>query len=354
MVPQPFHGTTTEGENGRVSAIADDDVIRCAVTLRTPFTVETLPLLSRVHRAAFRHRRRNSKRFVGKPAKRLFRLMLAAGMGGSGSVRLTLPGGERRIAFNAANTQFGAFYLPQCLPVYEPETSALLDRLVADGDTFFDIGANWGWYALLIASRAGFAGSIHAFEPFPATFRDLSSVVEQGGLASMITCHDIALADRAGEAAMGFSDGVQSGLARLGEGGGTKVRLARLDALGLPAPDVIKIDAEDHELEVLQGAAAILDGARPFIVFENWLHRGHPVTTLAPLHLLAAKGYRFFHPGWVTGDGDCILAGHAAKPSGHLALVPFLAAQRFQLPDQVNVVAVPMERMDAFRARFAR
>lgn len=336
-----------------VSAIADDDVIRCGVVLRTPFTVEQLPLLSRVHRAAFRHRRRNSKRFVGKPAKRLFRLMLAAKIGGTGKVRLALPGGERRIAFNGANTQFGAFYLPQCLPVYEPETSALLDRLVADGDTFFDIGANWGWYAVLIASRPGFAGRIHAFEPFPSTFADLASVVRQAGLENVIACHDIALADCEGEAAMGFSDGVQSGLARLGESGGTKVRLARLDALGLPAPDVIKIDAEDHELDVLQGAAAILDGARPTVVFENWLHRDRPSTTLAPLTLLAAKGYRFFHPGWVTGDADCILAGHDAKATGQLALVPFLAAQRFQLPDQVNVVAVPAERMVQFRARFA-
>ncbi len=335
-----------------MTAIADDDVIRCAVTLRSPFTVESLPLLSRVHRAAFRQRRRNSKRFVGKPAKRLYRLLLALGMGGTGMIRLSLPGGERRISFNAGNTQFGALYLPQSLPVYEPETSALLDRLVVDGDVFFDVGANWGWYALLIASRPGFAGRIHAFEPFPSTFRDLASAVRQGGLDNVIACHDIALADCEGVAAMGFSDGVQSGLARLGEAGGTKVRLARLDGLGLPAPDVIKIDAEDHELEVLEGAAAILDGARPFVVFENWLHRDRPVTTLAPLHLLAAKDYRFFHPGWVTGDRDCILAGHAAKASGQLALVPFLASQRFQLPDQVNVVAVPAERMDTFRARF--
>lgn len=335
-----------------MSAIADDDVIRCAVSLRSPFTAQSLPLLSRVHSAAFRHRRRLSKRFVGKPAKKLFRLMLAAGIGGIGNVRFDLPDGPRMLSFNATNTQFGAFYLPQNLPVYEPETSALLDRLVADHDTFFDIGANWGWYALLIASRPGFAGRIQAFEPFPSTFTDLASLVRQAGLEAVIACHDIALADAEGEASMGFSDGVQSGLARLGEGGGAKVRLARLDALGLPAPDVIKIDAEDHELDVLKGAASILEQARPVVVFENWLHRDDPDLTLAPMTLLAAANYRFFHPGWVGGAPDCILAGHNVQATGQLALVPFLAAQRFQMPDQVNVVAVPAERMDAFRARF--
>jgi len=335
-----------------MTGIASEDVIRCRVKLRNPFTVEHLPPLSLIHRAAFRVRRRLSKRFVGRPAKRLFRLLVAAGMGGDGRASMLLgDGGRRTIHFNARNTQFGALYLPQSLPVYEPETSALLDRLVGDGDVFFDIGANWGWYALLVASRPGFKGSIHAFEPFPSTLADLRSVVGQAGLEAVIACHGVALADREGEASMGFSDGVQSGLARLGEAGGDKVGLARLDALGLPAPQVIKIDAEDHELEVLLGAEAIIAASRPVIVFENWLHQTRPSLTLAPIQLLAGQGYRFFYPGWEGGDADCVLAqpGEGAR----LALVPFLPAQRFLLPSQVNVVAVPAERHAAFASRFA-
>ena len=59
-----------------MTAIDKADVIRRAVILRTPFSDPELSLLSRVHRAAFRVRRRLSKRFVGKPAKRLFKLLL--------------------------------------------------------------------------------------------------------------------------------------------------------------------------------------------------------------------------------------------------------------------------------------
>lgn len=335
----------------KVAAIQSDDVIRFDVTLRTPFQALALPLLSKVHSAAFRHRRRLSKRFVGKPAKKLFRLLRALGVGGVGQVAFDGTEGRRVLDFSATNTQFGAFYLPQNLPVYEPETSALLDRLIGPGDTFFDIGANWGWYALLIASRKDYGGIIHAFEPFPSTFRDLAGLVHQAGLDQRITCHDIALAAAEGQASMGFSDGVQSGLARLGEAGGTMVRLARLDALDLPAPDVIKIDAEDHELDVLQGAEAVLRAARPVLVLENWLHRDTPDLTLAPLDLLAGLGYRFFHPGWVGTHPDCILAGHAVRPTGRLALVPFLPSQRFQLPPQINVVAIPPERFEAVRQR---
>ena len=112
-----------------------------------------------------------------------------------------------------------------------------------------------------------------------------------------IICHDVALAEREGQAEMAFSDGVQSGLARLREKDGVRVRLARLDHLSLPAPTTIKIDAEDHELEVLEGAAAVIDSARPFIILENWLHHGKPRLTLVPLTLLSARRYRFFLPG---------------------------------------------------------
>jgi FkbM family methyltransferase len=244
--------------------ISEDDVLRRAVAIRNPFRIRRLSLLSHLHKAAFKARRRMSRRFVGKPAKRLFRLMLKLGAAGQGSsFAIALPGQPaREVAFDGRNTQFGALYLPQNQPIYEPETSVLLDCLVGDDDVFYDVGANWGWYALLIASRPGFAGRVHAFEPFPATFRDLARCVEEAGLAEVVTCHEVALADSDGAAAMGFSDGVQSGLARLGEAGGAEVRIAKLDSLFLPAPAVIKIDAEDHEMAVLAGAAATIAASR--------------------------------------------------------------------------------------------
>lgn len=334
-----------------MSFIDETDTIRCCVSLRNPFRVESLSFLSKVHKAAFSKRRRVSKRFIGKPAKRLFRALLSIGMGGSGKLIIDTAKGSRQVAFNARNTQFGALYLPQCLPVYEPETSALLDRLVGDNDVFYDIGANWGWYSLLIASRPSFNGMIHAFEPFPSSFADLASLVQQSEQQDRIVCHELALADEDGQTSMAFPDGVQSGLARLGMEGNTQVRLAKLDSLDISAPTVIKIDAEDHELAVLAGASQIIARDRPFIVFENWLLREQPEITLAPLDLLNRENYRFFLPGWVSGAPNCILA--ESTDHKELALVPFLPAQRFQLPSQINIVAVPIERMNDFRQKFS-
>ncbi len=329
------------------------EVLRREVRLRTPFRIEALPLLSRLHSAAFLPRRRISKRFIGKPAKQLFRLLIALGVGGRGRFSVSLPEGRREVEFNARNTQFGALYQPQSQPIYEAETSALLDLLVADVGCFVDVGSNWGWYSLLVASRPGFNGQVHAFEPFPSSFADLEAVVRSAGLGNRITCHDVALADTIGTATMALSDGIQSGLARLGEAGGVTIRMTTMDSLTLPPPDVIKIDAEDHELEVLRGAEVTIEQARPYVVFENWLHRDRPALTLDPFHWFAERGYCFFHAGWVAGEPSFVVQELSQTLDGRatLALMPLLAAQRFHLPCQLNVLAVPSDRLDDLRNR---
>jgi len=59
----------------------------------------------------------------------------------------------------------------------------------------------------------------------------------------------------------------------------------RLDDLGL-SPEVIKIDAEGHELNILQGAVNTLDNASPKLIFEA-CHKD-----ISPIRdLLESKGY---------------------------------------------------------------
>ncbi len=342
-------------------SISSGDVLQCRVTLRNPFRIEKLSWFSRLHRAAFRPRRRMSKRLVGRPAKKLFRFIFnLAWARGSSAFAVRVGEHWRSVSFSPHNTQFGALYMPQNRPVYEPETSAVLDILVGADDVFYDIGANWGYYAVLLASRPDHHGRIEAFEPFPPTFDDLTRTVAQTGLADRIGVHGMALSDRDGTASMAAWDGIQSGLARLGAAensaaGRTEVPLGRLDSLRLPDPDVIKIDAEDHEEEVLAGAAALLARARPIIVFENWLHREAPRVTLGPLTILADHGYRFFVIGWQTdGEEPCLVADlpYPEATEATLVLVPFLPENRFFMPPQLNILAVGEDKMDILRRRF--
>lgn len=326
------------------------------VRRRDPFSVRQLPFLARLFRTAFRTRRRLSKRFVGKPAKRLFNVLYhTLGMGGTGTFALEIGGTPRPFPFNARNTQFSALFLPQHDAGYESETAALLDVLCPDGGTFVDVGANWGFYSLFLASRPGFAGRIHAIEPWPPTFADLSTCVAETGLAGTVTCHNVALSAEEGRAAMGLPDGLQSGLARLSVGtrGDPEVDLKPLDALDVGAPDVIKIDVEGHEAAAIAGARSVLERHRPHVIFESWIEKHDPEITFAPFRALAEMGYVFFQPAWSEPDAG---GRHAVDgvPGGEavIALVPITAEQRFLLADQINAVAVHAERLDDLAALF--
>ncbi len=46
-------------------------------------------------------------------------------------------------------------------------------------------------------------------------------------------------------------------------------KVARLDDIDLPAPDLMKIDVEDHEIEVLRGGETLLTQHKPLILFED-------------------------------------------------------------------------------------
>src|SRR5437588_2675306 len=52
---------------------------------------------------------------------------------------------------------------------YEPEVSWIYPYLLRTGDAFVDGGAHIGYLTLLASSCVGPSGSVHAFEPVPAT-----------------------------------------------------------------------------------------------------------------------------------------------------------------------------------------
>jgi len=63
-------------------------------------------------------------------------------------------------------------------------------------------------------------------------------------------------------------------------------------ARGLPAPDMIKIDAEGFDLRVLNGAAKVVGVADVILMEVGVVARGIENTALAVLNAMAAAGYR--------------------------------------------------------------
>lgn len=326
------------------------------IVWRNPFTRRSLPLLLRLYRRAYAPATRLRHHLGQFPFRQAFRLAYGLGFGGRVGASVTIGGSEKTLDLRARNLQFGSLYMPQSSQGAEPETAALIDLFAGDEGGFFDIGSNWGYYSVYLCSRRSYTGKVDAFEPMPETFADLKSVIEQTGLQDRITPHKVALSDRAGEARMTVPDGIHSGLARLTAGGsGVRVALTPLDTLSLTPPAVIKLDVEDHEAEVIEGAEKLLRSAKPMIIFESWLHQD-PAKTLKPFDALESAGYRFFQPGWlVESDGHRSVAPEQTLTDGQkapLALLPFEADQRCAMRGQFNVLACHKDKLDHLRSLF--
>jgi len=177
-----------------------------------------------------------------------------------------------------------AYYLHQVprIALRDPE-SAMLAEFVAAGDCVLDVGANVGWYSVLLSRLVGPAGAVHAFEPVPVTAEILAHVVKGLHLTN-VHVHRSALADCEAVRVMeiprdpGGADDLY--LAHLLPGPdpsrpGVRVAVTTLDSLraaGLARVAFIKCDVEGAELLVLRGAARLLAADHPGILCEVCEH----------------------------------------------------------------------------------
>jgi FkbM family methyltransferase len=164
---------------------------------------------------------------------------------------------------------------------YEPETTHAILNLLEPGGTFFDIGANAGYFSVLAALRVGPKGRVWAFEPNPTVRQQLGRHVEINDITDRVTIDDIALADRDEDDVEFFvscwpeNDGISSltpAPETVARGGlradaTIRVRVRTFDTWMLSARvdriDLMKIDVEGAELQTLKGMESAFDAARP-------------------------------------------------------------------------------------------
>ncbi|MCB9683112.1 MAG: FkbM family methyltransferase [Alphaproteobacteria bacterium] len=186
---------------------------------------------------------------------------------------------------------------------FEPVERSILMAMIDDGATFFDVGANMGWYSMLAATERHDV-ALHAFEPIPATHARLQRHLALNGLDERVTTWPIGLSDTRGQATFYFDPamtGNASGRDLSGAPGVQQVtvQLTTLDDFtrdhGLQV-DVLKCDVEGAELKVLQGGVATLRRDKPALMVEilrKWCkpYGYHPNDILT---LLRGLGYEVF------------------------------------------------------------
>lgn len=180
----------------------------------------------------------------------------------------------------------------------EPEqTSAFVDTL-KNGQVFFDIGANVGYYTILGARIVGSQGKVLAFEP---VIRNLAYLYQHTVLnkTSNVTIISAACSDTLSlttfSAGLNFATGHVTNNIHLKNGANEPlfpVPTVTVDAivqqLGV-SPDVIKIDVEGAEFSVLRGAQSTLRKAKSKIFLST--HSDMLRTTC--LEYLRGLGYTF-------------------------------------------------------------
>ena len=181
------------------------------------------------------------------------------------------------------------------LDYYEPLTAWLAAELAADADRFLDVGANIGFYSLLLAARRP-ALAIAAFEPNPKLHPLLTANARANGFRQ-IAAEPLALSATGGSAPLYLNrSDMSASLERDFDdrhAGTTLVPTTTLDAYVARHAGrgrlLVKVDVEGHEAAFFAGARATLGTQRPDIVAE--VAQPYAPDTLA---LLAACHYRCY------------------------------------------------------------
>ncbi len=152
---------------------------------------------------------------------------------------------------------------------YEKTVDEALLRSIKPADVVWDVGANLGHYCSRLSDAVGDSGRVVAFEPSPANLERLRETVGKNTNLSILP---FGLSSKAGRMSFVQGDdplGATSHLAAPSEIRGaclSEIELRRGDELVAlnvaPAPDVIKIDVEGHELEVIEGLGNLLERPR--------------------------------------------------------------------------------------------
>lgn len=169
------------------------------------------------------------------------------------------------------------------LKSFEPMTRQAIARIVKEGDTVLDIGANVGAHTLTLAKAAGPSGKVFAFEPTSYAFRKLTANIELNpdlagrivALNQFVTANDTddrpteiysswplvadetaSLHDQHLGQLMTSNDAVSSTLSSVAQ------------THGIERVDVVKLDVDGFEMQVLDGSNGFLERHRPIFIME--------------------------------------------------------------------------------------
>lgn len=205
----------------------------------------------------------------------------------------------------------------------EPAETRLVQRTVQQGWTVLDVGANIGYYTLLLARAVGPTGRVYAFEPDPTNFAILSRNVELNGYRN-VTLVNSALWSETKTLKLYLSEenrGDHRAYASSAQRTSVEIPAISLDdyfGQAIPRVDFMKMDIQGAECHALRGMKKLLDANPQMVIAMEFWPLGLKAAGTSGeefLSLLTSRGYRFEQIGDRIGqlrptDAKALLAGY--------------------------------------------
>jgi FkbM family methyltransferase len=219
-----------------------------------------------------------------------------------------------------------------CLGLYEHYLANFFKKQLKPGTVFIDVGAYIGQYALL-AARDAHRGQVYAFEPHPESVQRLKAAVADNLLGNLRVI-DRAVGNQVGTVTFYISNQpfMSSTVAsHTAYQRAIDVPMTTLDTFcgenGVAHVDIVKIDVEETELAVVQGALTLLEESHPLVIMEigeRSLQEDEPEV----LRYLKALRYQFF----TLKRNHLMPLSNQISGTSNLIAIPLCRASDFIVP----------------------
>lgn len=186
-------------------------------------------------------------------------------------------------------------------PIFEPLITQFMKTKVQYGDVVIDIGANIGYYTLLLAKLSGPQGTVFAFEPEPENFSLLLKNIELNDYKNVIAVQK-AVGATTEQAHLFLSDDNKGDhrIHGVDSRSSIPIEVITLDeyfsSFDRPV-SLLKLDIQGAEPEAIKGMRVFLDKQREVtLVTECWREglEGAGITIGEYLSLLEDVGFELF------------------------------------------------------------
>ena len=158
---------------------------------------------------------------------------------------------------------------------YEKELGDLLKKIVKPGDVVLDLGANIGYFSLLVANNSP-SVKVISFEPVASLFQNMNDNISLNNIKNILTVN-AAVGEITEEKELFVSAPDNLGMSSFHQpenhsGKKERVKVVAIDdwvkTSGLSKIDIIKLDIEGSELGALKGMKEVLQKQKPILIVE--------------------------------------------------------------------------------------